>query len=177
MAMPRSLVAVEMVRDAGLPYIVLLTDPTTGGVSASFAMLGDIALSEPGATIGFAGKRVIEETIRESLPEGFQSAEYLVDHGMVDMVVRRDRLRDTLVNLISLLRDKAPMAEVVPIKTGEATAKKTPARKDAAQGNGAEEAAGEETAPAPKAAAEKSVKNGDKAKPDSKSEEGNAPRS
>lgn len=118
MQMPRSVVAVEMVKDAGLPYIVLLTDPTTGGVSASFAMLGDIALSEPGATIGFAGKRVIEETIRESLPEGFQSAEYLLDHGMIDMVVRRGELRDTLVKILTLLRDKTPSAEVVPLKGG-----------------------------------------------------------
>ncbi len=132
MQMPRSVVAVEMVRDAGLPYIVLLTDPTTGGVSASFAMLGDIALAEPGATIGFAGKRVIEETIRESLPEGFQSAEYLLDHGMVDMVVRRDQLRDTLVKLIGLLRDKTPKAEVVPIKAGEEAAKAAGAAKRAA---------------------------------------------
>ena len=124
MQMPRSVVAVEMVKDAGLPYIVLLTDPTTGGVSASFAMLGDIALSEPGATIGFAGKRVIEETIRESLPEGFQSAEYLLDHGMVDMVVRRGELRDTLVRILALLRDKTPTAEVVPIKGGAMGARK-----------------------------------------------------
>lgn len=119
MQMPRSVVAVEMVKDAGLPYIVVLTDPTTGGVSASFAMLGDIALSEPGATIGFAGKRVIEETIRESLPEGFQSAEYLLDHGMVDMVVRRGELRDTLVTILGLLRDKTPTAEVVPLSEGK----------------------------------------------------------
>jgi acetyl-CoA carboxylase carboxyl transferase subunit beta len=124
MQMPRSVVAVEMVKDAGLPYIVLLTDPTTGGVSASFAMLGDVALSEPGATIGFAGKRVIEETIRESLPEGFQSAEYLLDHGMVDMVVRRGELRDTLVKILALLRDKTPTAEVVPIKGGAKGARK-----------------------------------------------------
>jgi acetyl-CoA carboxylase carboxyl transferase subunit beta len=120
MQMPRSVVAVEMVKDAGLPYIVVLTDPTTGGVSASFAMLGDIALSEPGATIGFAGKRVIEETIRESLPEGFQSAEYLLDHGMVDMVVPRGELRGTLTKILGLLRDKAPSAEVVPLDGGEA---------------------------------------------------------
>ncbi len=119
MQMPRSVVAVEMVKDADLPYIVVLTDPTTGGVSASFAMLGDIALSEPGATIGFAGKRVIEETIRESLPEGFQSAEYLLDHGMVDMVVRRGDLRDTLVTILGLLRDKTPSAEVVPLSEGK----------------------------------------------------------
>ena len=84
---------------------MLLTDPTTGGVTASFAMLGDIAIAEPGAVIGFAGARVIETTIREKLPEGFQRAEYLLDHGMVDMVVRRHDLRDTLVRIISLLRN------------------------------------------------------------------------
>ncbi len=80
-----------MVREAGLPYIVVLTDPTTGGVTASFAMLGDIQIAEPGAMIGFAGARVIEQTIRETLPEGFQRAEYLLEHGMVDMVVKRAR--------------------------------------------------------------------------------------
>ncbi len=89
MQMPRTTVAVQMVKEAGLPYIVLLTHPTTGGVSASFAMLGDVHIAEPGAMIGFAGKRVIEETIREQLPEGFQTAEYLLEHGMVDMVVAR----------------------------------------------------------------------------------------
>ena len=96
MQMPRTTLAVEMVKEKGLPYIVLLTDPTTGGVSASFAMLGDITIAEPGAVIGFAGARVIEETIREKLPEGFQRAEYLLEHGMVDMVVPRRELRDTL---------------------------------------------------------------------------------
>jgi acetyl-CoA carboxylase carboxyl transferase subunit beta len=83
MQMPRSVVAVEMVKEARLPYIVILTDPTTGGVSASFAMLGDIAIAEPGAVIGFAGQRVIQETIRQTLPDGFQRAEYLLEHGMV----------------------------------------------------------------------------------------------
>src|SRR5690606_39284640 len=96
MPMARTTIAVQALREAGLPYIVLLTDPTTGGVSASFAMLGDIALAEPGAVIGFAGARVIEETIREKLPEGFQRAEYLLDHGMVDIVVPRSQLRETL---------------------------------------------------------------------------------
>ena len=118
MQMPRSVVAVQMVKEAGLPYIVVLTDPTTGGVSASFAMLGDISLAEPGAVVGFAGQRVIEETIRESLPEGFQRAEYLLEHGMVDMVVRRTELRPTLVRILALLRDKTPTAEIVPMKTG-----------------------------------------------------------
>ena len=101
--MPRTAIAIERVKQAGLPYIVVLTDPTTGGVSASFAMLGDIAIAEPGATIGFAGRRVIEETIRETLPENFQSAEYLLEHGMVDMVVPRAEMRDTLADLIDLL--------------------------------------------------------------------------
>lgn len=103
MQMPRTTVAVHMVKDAGLPYIVLLTDPTTGGVSASFAMLGDIHIAEPGSMIGFAGKRVIEETIREQLPDGFQTAEYLKEHGMVDMVVPRKDIRATLSRVLSLL--------------------------------------------------------------------------
>jgi len=103
MQMPRTTIAVQRVREAGLPYLVLLTDPTTGGVSASFAMLGDITLAEPGAVVGFAGQRVIEETIREKLPEGFQRAEYLLDHGMVDMVVPRRELRTTLGRIVSLL--------------------------------------------------------------------------
>jgi acetyl-CoA carboxylase carboxyl transferase subunit beta len=109
MQMPRSTIAVEDVKDAGLPYIVLLTHPTTGGVSASFAMLGDIAIAEPGAVIGFAGTRVIEKTIGEKLPEGFQRAEYLLDHGMIDMVVPRADLRATLIRVIALLRN-APSA-------------------------------------------------------------------
>jgi acetyl-CoA carboxylase carboxyl transferase subunit beta len=106
MQMPRSTIAVQEVKEAGLPYIVLLTDPTTGGVSASFAMLGDITIAEPGAVVGFAGQRVIEETIREKLPEGFQRAEYLLDHGMVDLVVRRHELRATLGRLLGLLEKK-----------------------------------------------------------------------
>jgi acetyl-CoA carboxylase carboxyl transferase subunit beta len=104
MQMPRTTIAVDMVKEAGLPYFTLLTDPTTGGVSASFAMLGDVTLAEPGAVIGFAGARVIEETIREKLPEGFQRAEYLRDHGMVDMVVDRRELRETLGRLLGFLR-------------------------------------------------------------------------
>ncbi len=105
MQMPRTILAADMVKEAGLPYIVLLTDPTTGGVSASFAMLGDITLAEPGAVIGFAGARVIEETIREKLPERFQRAEYLYEHGMVDQVVPRGEVRATLARLLSLLRE------------------------------------------------------------------------
>ncbi|HVJ54609.1 MAG TPA: acetyl-CoA carboxylase, carboxyltransferase subunit beta [Aliidongia sp.] len=104
MQMPRTTIAVEEVKEAGLPYIVLFTDPTTGGVSASFAMLGDIMISEPGAVIGLTGARVIEQTIREKLPEGFQKAEYLLEHGMIDMIVRRHDLRATLGRIIGLLR-------------------------------------------------------------------------
>ena len=103
MQMPRTTLAVEMVKEARLPYIVVLTDPTTGGVSASFAMLGDMTLAEPGAVIGFAGARVIEETIREKLPEGFQRAEYLLEHGMVDMVVHARELKATLARVLDLL--------------------------------------------------------------------------
>ena len=103
MQMPRSVIAVEQVKEKHLPYIVILTDPTTGGVSASLAMLGDIHIAEPGAQIGFAGRRVIQETIRESLPDGFQTSEYLRDHGMVDMVVPRNELRQQLATVIHLL--------------------------------------------------------------------------
>jgi len=100
MQMPRTTAAIAELKEAGLPYIVVLTDPTTGGVTASYAMLGDIQIAEPGALIGFAGQRVIEQTIREKLPEGFQRAEYLLEHGMLDMVVRRRELRDTLARLL-----------------------------------------------------------------------------
>jgi acetyl-CoA carboxylase carboxyl transferase subunit beta len=103
MQMPRSIIAVQMVQEAGLPYITVLTDPTTGGVTASFAMLGDIQIAEPGALIGFAGARVIEQTVREKLPEGFQRAEYLHEHGIIDMVVKRGELAATLAQLIGLL--------------------------------------------------------------------------
>ncbi|MBM6575049.1 acetyl-CoA carboxylase carboxyltransferase subunit beta [Microvirga sp. SRT01] len=103
MQMPRSTVAIQMLHDAGLPYIVVLTDPTTGGVTASYAMLGDIQIAEPNALIGFAGQRVIESTIREKLPEGFQRAEYLLDHGMLDMVVHRKDLRERLAQVIGYL--------------------------------------------------------------------------
>ncbi len=115
MQMPRTTVAVQMVREAALPYVVILADPTTGGVSASFAMLGDVAMAEPGAIIGFAGARVIEETIREKLPEGFQRAEYLLDHGMIDMVVPRHDLHETLARVLDLLMRKGPSAEIVPL--------------------------------------------------------------
>ncbi|RJF94390.1 acetyl-CoA carboxylase carboxyltransferase subunit beta [Oleomonas cavernae] len=108
MQMPRSTVAVEMLRDAKLPYIVVLTDPTTGGVTASFAMLGDIQMAEPGALIGFAGQRVIEQTIREKLPEGFQRAEYLLEHGIIDMVVPRKEMKERLTKVVSLLMNRRP---------------------------------------------------------------------
>jgi acetyl-CoA carboxylase carboxyl transferase subunit beta len=105
MQMPRTIIAADIVKEARLPYIVVLTDPTTGGVAASFAAIGDIAIAEPGAIIGFAGARVIEETIREKLPEGFQRAEYLLEHGMVDMVVKRGDLAATLARILKLLRE------------------------------------------------------------------------
>lgn len=110
MQMPRTTVALQRLKDAGLPYIVVLTNPTTGGVTASYAMLGDVHISEPGALIGFAGPRVIEQTIREKLPEGFQRAEYLKDHGMVDIVVNRQELKATIVNLANIFM-KEPAAE------------------------------------------------------------------
>ena len=103
MQMPRTTIAVQRLREARLPYIVVLTDPTTGGVTASYAMLGDIHIAEPGALICFAGPRVIQQTIREQLPEGFQRAEYLLAHGMIDMVVHRHKLRETLAALCRLL--------------------------------------------------------------------------
>jgi acetyl-CoA carboxylase carboxyl transferase subunit beta len=113
MQLPRTTVAVEMLRDAKKPYIVVLTNPTTGGVTASYAMLGDVHIAEPGALIGFAGPRVIEQTIREKLPDGFQKSEYLRDHGMVDMVVHRHKLRSTLAELCSVLT-KTPLRPRVP---------------------------------------------------------------
>jgi acetyl-CoA carboxylase carboxyl transferase subunit beta len=106
MQMPRSIIATRLVKDAGLPYIVVMTDPTTGGVTASFSMLGDIQIAEPGAEIGFAGARVIEQTVREKLPEGFQRSEYLLAHGILDMVVKRTELAATLARVIGLLRVK-----------------------------------------------------------------------
>ena len=108
MQMPRTTVAVQMLKEAGLPYIVVLTHPTTGGVTASYAMLGDVQIAEPNAQIGCAGARVIEQTIREKLPEGFQRAEYLLDHGMLDRVVHRKQMKDELVTLIRLLMGMPP---------------------------------------------------------------------
>ncbi len=108
MQMPRTTVAVEMLKEAGLPYIVVLTHPTTGGVTASYAMLGDIHIAEPNALICFAGPRVIEQTIREKLPEGFQRAEYLLDHGMLDRVTHRKALRDELITIVRMLTGLPP---------------------------------------------------------------------
>jgi acetyl-CoA carboxylase carboxyl transferase subunit beta len=108
MQMPRTTIAAMLLREAGLPFIIVLTDPTTGGVTASFAMLGDVHLAEPGALIGFAGARVIEQTVRETLPDGFQRAEYLHEHGIVDLVVRRHEMRETLARIIGLLCPAVP---------------------------------------------------------------------
>ena len=111
MQLPRTTVGVEMLRDAGQPYVVVLTNPTTGGVTASYAMLGDVHIAEPGATIGFAGARVIEQTIREKLPEGFQTAEYLREHGMVDMVVDRREMPGTIGRLLRLMLNLPPLEQ------------------------------------------------------------------
>lgn len=139
MQMPRTTVAVEMLREAGLPYIVVLTHPTTGGVTASYAMLGDVQIAEPGALICFAGPRVIEQTLREKLPEGFQRAEYLLDHGMLDRVTPRKALRDELITILRMLTGMPPAvrgelpapdpAEVAPVApaTPEAPAEKAAA--------------------------------------------------
>jgi acetyl-CoA carboxylase carboxyl transferase subunit beta len=116
MQMPRTTIAVQALRDAGLPYIVVMTDPTTGGVTASYAMLGDIHIAEPGALICFAGPRVIQQTIREQLPDGFQRAEYLLAHGMIDMVVHRHQIRETLSRICQLL-----MIGVAPVKSTDYT--------------------------------------------------------
>ena len=122
MQMPRTTVGVEMLREAGLPYIVVLTDPTTGGVSASYAMLGDVQIAEPGALIGFSGPRVIEQTIRERLPDGFQRAEYLLDHGMIDMIVHRHQMKPTLSRLLHLLMKKPPSRPQLTNGHGQAPA-------------------------------------------------------
>jgi acetyl-CoA carboxylase carboxyl transferase subunit beta len=118
MQLPRTTVAVQRLRDVKKPYIVVLTNPTTGGVTASYAMLGDVHIAEPGALIGFAGPRVIEQTIREKLPEGFQRAEYLRDHGMVDMVVHRHHLRPTLARLCRLLTKSPGSGRELPAPAG-----------------------------------------------------------
>jgi acetyl-CoA carboxylase carboxyl transferase subunit beta len=119
MQLPRTTVGVDRLKEAGLPYIVVMTNPTTGGVTASYAMLGDVHIAEPGALIGFAGPRVIEQTIREKLPDGFQRAEYLMEHGMVDMVVSRLEMKKTVANLLKLLlklpdQEKGIEPEILP---------------------------------------------------------------
>ncbi|MBV7408348.1 acetyl-CoA carboxylase, carboxyltransferase subunit beta [Maritimibacter sp. DP1N21-5] len=121
MQMPRTTVAVDMVKEAGLPYIVVLTHPTTGGVTASYAMLGDVHIAEPNALICFAGPRVIEQTIREKLPEGFQRAEYLLDHGMLDRVTHRKKLRDELITILRMMMGMPPaVAGDLPAPEGDA---------------------------------------------------------
>jgi acetyl-CoA carboxylase carboxyl transferase subunit beta len=125
MQMPRTTIAVQMLKEAGLPYVVVFTDPTFGGVSASYAMLGDIHIAEPGAQIGFAGARVIAQTIREKLPEGFQRAEYLLSHGMLDMVTPRAEMRATLSRLLHLMMKKpkpTPRAAAAPAMNGNGRA-------------------------------------------------------
>jgi acetyl-CoA carboxylase carboxyl transferase subunit beta len=115
MQMPRVTIAVDMLRDAGLPYVVVLTDPTTGGVSASYAMLGDIHIAEPNALIGFAGQRVTANAVREQLPEGYQRAEYLLQHGMIDMVVNRKEMRATLSKVLHMLMRRSKPHAVLPM--------------------------------------------------------------
>ena len=136
MQMPRTTVAVQELREAKLPYVVVLTHPTTGGVTASYAMLGDIHIAEPGALIGFAGPRVIEQTIREQLPNGFQRAEYLHDHGMVDMVVHRHALRGTLARICNLLIRRRPDDIAVSDKIDGKVALKAPPSSISLSGNG-----------------------------------------
>ena len=127
MQMPRTTIAVEMLKDAGLPYIVVLTHPTTGGVTASYAMLGDVQIAEPNALIGFAGARVIEQTIREKLPEGFQRSEYLLDHGMLDRVTHRKALKEELTTILRMLTGLTPAVKGDLPKPGAATASKASA--------------------------------------------------
>ena len=137
MQLPRTTAAVIALREAGLPYIVVLTNPTTGGVTASYAMLGDIHIAEPGALIGFAGPRVIEQTIREKLPEGFQRSEYLYDHGMVDMVVHRHEIRPTLARVLRVLTHQAPPAtQQAALPAPEARSADTEANQETAPAEG-----------------------------------------
>ena len=134
MQMPRSTVAIQMLKEAGLPYIVVLTHPTTGGVTASYAMLGDVQIAEPNALICFAGPRVIEQTIREKLPEGFQRAEYLLDHGMLDRVTPRAQLRDELVTITRMLTGLPPaVAGDLPAPEEAAPAPETAPKPEAAE--------------------------------------------
>jgi acetyl-CoA carboxylase carboxyl transferase subunit beta len=128
MQMPRTTLAIQGLKDAELPYIVVLADPTTGGVTASYAMLGDVQFAEPGALIGFAGPRVIEQTIRQKLPEGFQRSEYLLDKGMVDQVIDRRELKPTIVNVLSVLMHKQvqPAVDTAPLDLTDAQSAPTP---------------------------------------------------
>ncbi len=138
MQMPRTTVAVQMLREAGLPYVVVLTHPTTGGVTASYAMLGDVQIAEPGALICFAGPRVIEQTIREKLPEGFQTAEYLLEHGMLDRVTHRRALRSELVTILRMLMRLPPavVAELpAPARGPEAIASPAEMAREAIDGD------------------------------------------
>ncbi|MEL7301318.1 MAG: acetyl-CoA carboxylase, carboxyltransferase subunit beta [Pseudomonadota bacterium] len=137
MQMPRTTVAVQMLKEAGLPYIVVLTHPTTGGVTASYAMLGDVQIAEPNALICFAGPRVIEQTIRETLPEGFQRAEYLLDHGMLDRVTHRVDMRDELITITRMLLKETPAVK------GELPAPVTPPSPAEEAGSVAPQAQGE----------------------------------
>jgi acetyl-CoA carboxylase carboxyl transferase subunit beta len=158
MQMPRCTVATQMLREAGLPYIVVLTHPTTGGVTASYAMLGDVQIAEPNALICFAGPRVIEQTIREKLPEGFQRAEYLLDHGMLDRVTDRRRLRDELIGLVRLLTGQPPAVRG-ELPKPEAPTAAAPAAAPADPDPAPAPAPAKEAKPAPpKAPAEKSAK-------------------
>ncbi len=158
MQMPRVTIAVQALREAGLPYIVVLTDPTTGGVTASYAMLGDVHIAEPGALIGFAGQRVIEQTIREKLPEGFQRAEYLKDHGMVDMVVHRHDLKKVIARLCRFFTNTDVPEDLAEERTSDQVAiekamAELPAKAAAAEGEtsaSAAKAEGREAAPAGK---------------------------
>jgi acetyl-CoA carboxylase carboxyl transferase subunit beta len=148
MQMPRTTVAVQMLREAGLPYIVVLTHPTTGGVTASYAMLGDVQIAEPGALICFAGPRVIEQTIREKLPEGFQRAEYLLEHGMLDRVTPRGQMRDELITLTRMLMNLPPAIKGdLPAPTEEERAAAVERAEDARAEAAAEAAAGDEPQP------------------------------
>ncbi|ORE94477.1 acetyl-CoA carboxylase carboxyl transferase subunit beta [Stappia sp. 22II-S9-Z10] len=147
MQMPRTTAALIGLREAGLPYIVVLTNPTTGGVTASYAMLGDVHIAEPGALIGFAGPRVIEQTIREKLPEGFQRAEYLYDHGMVDLVVHRHEMKETLGRLLRVLLHRPALAVgALPAPEAAPVAAAAPAPAETASPT--PETPDEETAPA-----------------------------
>ena len=119
MQMARTTMAVNKLKDRKIPYFVVLTDPTTGGVTASFAMLGDVTMAEPAAVIGFAGKRVIEQTIRSTLPEGFQKSEYLLAHGMIDMVVERKQIRPTLIKLLGMMRPVGQTADETMVVSGK----------------------------------------------------------